>query len=131
MEKFRFLTSGESHGKGLTAIIEGIPAGFEIDINEINKDLQRRQQFAVEVKGKVKVHNGEITITLSDIAAERLKSHFIENKEKISRMNNNEFVDYLNKQFNLQITGNLNNIKLNKKFFALLKINENELTNNN
>ena len=95
------------------------------------KDLQRRQQFAVEVKGKVKVHNGEITISLSDIAAERLKSHFIENKEKISRMNNNEFVDYLNKQFNLQITGNLNNIKLNKKFFALLKINENELTNNN
>ena len=43
MEKFRFLTSGESHGKGLTAIIEGIPAGVEIDINEINKDLQRRQ----------------------------------------------------------------------------------------
>lgn len=44
MEKFRFLTAGESHGKGLTAIIEGIPAGFDIDIDFINNELRRRQQ---------------------------------------------------------------------------------------
>ena len=44
MEKFRFLTAGESHGKGLTAIIEGIPAGFDIDIDFINNELKRRQQ---------------------------------------------------------------------------------------
>lgn len=44
MEKFRFLTSGESHGKCLSAIIEGIPAGLEIDIDFINKELKRRQQ---------------------------------------------------------------------------------------
>lgn len=40
---FRFLTSGESHGKSLNAIIEGIPAGFKISEEEINKDLKRRQ----------------------------------------------------------------------------------------
>lgn len=44
MEKFRFLTAGESHGKGLTAIIEGIPSGFEISPDFINEELKRRQQ---------------------------------------------------------------------------------------
>ena len=43
-EKFRFLTSGESHGKCLTAIIDGLPSGLEIDTNYINSELQRRQQ---------------------------------------------------------------------------------------
>ena len=43
-EKFRFLTSGESHGKCLTAIIEGLPAGLEIDTEFINSELKRRQQ---------------------------------------------------------------------------------------
>jgi len=44
LEKFRFLTSGESHGKCLTAIIEGLPAGLNIDTNFINSELKRRQQ---------------------------------------------------------------------------------------
>lgn len=39
----RCLTSGESHGKGLTAIIEGLPAGLFIDEVFINKELKRRQ----------------------------------------------------------------------------------------
>lgn len=43
MSIFRFLTAGESHGKCLTAIIEGIPAGFEIDPDFINAELKRRQ----------------------------------------------------------------------------------------
>lgn len=43
MRKFRFLTSGESHGKCLTAIIEGVPAGFRIKEEIINKDLAKRQ----------------------------------------------------------------------------------------
>ncbi|HWR43642.1 chorismate synthase [Sporomusa sp.] len=41
---FRFLTAGESHGPALTAIIEGLPAGLELDLDEINADLARRQQ---------------------------------------------------------------------------------------
>ena len=40
----RFLTSGESHGKCLNAIIEGIPAGFELDLDFINEQLALRQQ---------------------------------------------------------------------------------------
>ena len=40
----RFLTSGESHGKCLVAILEGMVAGVEIDVNEINGELVRRQE---------------------------------------------------------------------------------------
>lgn len=40
----RFLTAGESHGKGLTAILEGIPANLEISSEYINKELSRRQR---------------------------------------------------------------------------------------
>lgn len=40
----RFFTAGESHGPCLTAIVEGFPAGFSIDVAAINRDLWRRQQ---------------------------------------------------------------------------------------
>ena len=43
MKRFRFLTSGESHGKCLNAIIEGIPAGIRIKTDIINSDLAKRQ----------------------------------------------------------------------------------------
>jgi len=39
----KITTSGESHGKGLFAVIEGLPAGLEIDLNEINAQLALRQ----------------------------------------------------------------------------------------
>jgi chorismate synthase len=41
---FRFTTAGESHGKGLVAIVEGLPSNLEIDFDEINRELRRRQQ---------------------------------------------------------------------------------------
>ena len=41
---FRFLTSGESHGRCLVAIIEGIPSGFKLKADDIDKQLIRRQQ---------------------------------------------------------------------------------------
>lgn len=44
MNKFRFLTSGESHGICLNAIIEGMPSGVFIDTDFINSELARRQQ---------------------------------------------------------------------------------------
>jgi chorismate synthase len=44
MIMLRFLTAGESHGPELVAVIEGAPAGFEIDIARINHDLARRQK---------------------------------------------------------------------------------------
>src|SRR5215217_5519730 len=39
----RFLTAGESHGKALVTIIEGVPAGLAIDIDALTTDLRRRQ----------------------------------------------------------------------------------------
>jgi chorismate synthase len=40
---FRFVTAGESHGPGLTAIVEGVPAGLELRREAIDRDLARRQ----------------------------------------------------------------------------------------
>jgi chorismate synthase len=40
---FDYITSGESHGKMLTAVINNVPAGFKVDIDGINTDLKRRQ----------------------------------------------------------------------------------------
>ncbi len=40
----RYFTAGETHGKCLTAIIEGMPAGVKIDIGKINAALAARQQ---------------------------------------------------------------------------------------
>lgn len=39
----RYLTAGESHGPQLTAIIEGVPAGLAISVDQINQELARRQ----------------------------------------------------------------------------------------
>lgn len=67
MKRFRFLTSGESHGKYLTAIIEGVPAGIRIKAEFINEELKRRQvgygrgdrmrieQDTVEIKSGVRL----------------------------------------------------------------------------
>lgn len=41
---FRFTTAGESHGKALIAVIEGLPAGVAIDSERLNRELWRRQQ---------------------------------------------------------------------------------------
>lgn len=40
----RFLTAGESHGPELVTIVEGMPAGFAIDPDQINFQLSRRQK---------------------------------------------------------------------------------------
>ena len=39
----RFLTAGESHGRALVVILEGIPAGLALDLDAITRDLRRRQ----------------------------------------------------------------------------------------
>jgi len=40
----RYLTAGETHGPQLTAIIEGLPSNLELDFEELNFQLQRRQK---------------------------------------------------------------------------------------
>jgi chorismate synthase len=39
----RFVTAGESHGPGLTAVVEGLPAGLVLSPEDIDRDLARRQ----------------------------------------------------------------------------------------
>ena len=43
LKRLQFLTSGESHGKGLLGILDGLPAGFEISEKYIDRQLKRRQ----------------------------------------------------------------------------------------
>ncbi|HTD07508.1 MAG TPA: chorismate synthase, partial [Solirubrobacteraceae bacterium] len=39
----RLITAGESHGPGLTCIVEGLPAGLELSAEDLNRDMARRQ----------------------------------------------------------------------------------------
>lgn len=43
MGTLRFTTAGESHGPGLVAVVEGLPAGLEITPDDLDRDLARRQ----------------------------------------------------------------------------------------
>lgn len=43
MSRFRFTTAGESHGPGLTTIVEGLPAGLELNREGLDRDMARRQ----------------------------------------------------------------------------------------
>jgi chorismate synthase len=40
---FRFHTAGESHGRALVAMVEGLPAGVPVEVELINRELRRRQ----------------------------------------------------------------------------------------
>ena len=39
-----YLTAGESHGPQLTAVMDGLPAGLTINVDQINYQLTRRQK---------------------------------------------------------------------------------------
>jgi chorismate synthase len=43
MSELRFTTAGESHGPGLVAIVEGLPAGLELDRERLDREMARRQ----------------------------------------------------------------------------------------
>jgi chorismate synthase len=58
---FNFITAGESHGKGLVAIIEGLPAGLPVDLAFINHELWRRQQ-GYGRGGRMKIERDEVDI---------------------------------------------------------------------
>jgi chorismate synthase len=61
MGKFEFITAGESHGKGLVAIIEGLPAGLSVDVAYVNHELWRRQQ-GYGRGGRMKIESDEAEI---------------------------------------------------------------------
>ncbi len=58
----RFFTAGESHGPGLTAILEGMPAGLPLSAEDINLDLQRRQK-GYGSGGRMQIEKDGIIIT--------------------------------------------------------------------
>lgn len=57
----RFLTAGESHGPSLTTILDGMPAGFLITTEIINKELARRQQ-GYGSGGRMKIEKDTVQI---------------------------------------------------------------------
>src|SRR5215213_504890 len=58
---FKFTTAGESHGKALVAIVEGLPSGLKIDISKINHELWRRQQ-GYGRGGRMKIEKDEAQV---------------------------------------------------------------------
>ncbi len=56
------ITAGESHGPGLTCIIEGLPAGLELDREALNRDLARRQ-LGHGRGGRMKIERDQADVT--------------------------------------------------------------------
>ncbi|WP_286311917.1 chorismate synthase [Romboutsia ilealis] len=57
----RYLTSGESHGKSLISILDGLPANIELNIDEINYELEKRQG-GYGRGGRMKIEKDKINI---------------------------------------------------------------------
>jgi chorismate synthase len=58
---FRFTTAGESHGPGLVAIVEGMPAGLSLDREQLDRDMARRQ-LGHGRGGRMKIETDSIEI---------------------------------------------------------------------
>jgi chorismate synthase len=61
MTTFRFTTAGESHGPGLVAIVEGMPAGLELDREALDRDMARRQ-LGHGRGGRMKIESDSIEV---------------------------------------------------------------------
>ncbi len=61
LSKIKFMTAGESHGKALVGIIQGIPAGLEISADYINAELSRRQKGYGRSK-RMQIESDEVII---------------------------------------------------------------------
>jgi chorismate synthase len=58
----RLTTAGESHGPGLTCILEGLPAGLPLERDAINRDLARRQ-LGHGRGGRMKIERDQVEVT--------------------------------------------------------------------
>lgn len=123
MEKFRFLTSGESHGKCLTAIIEGVPSGVLIDIDFINSELKRRQQ-GYGRGGRMLIESDSVEITsgvrfgktLGSPITLVIKNKDFENWQKVMSVSPDDYTD--DKSFSVFRPGHADyagSIKYNQK----------------
>jgi chorismate synthase len=61
MSALRYITAGESHGRALIGILEGIPAGLDLSSENIDKDLKRRQG-GYGRGGRMKIESDHATI---------------------------------------------------------------------
>src|ERR671932_1636215 len=80
---FRFNTAGESHGRALVAIVEGLPAGLAVDVESINRELARRQ-WGYGRGGRMKIESDAVEILSGVRHGETLGSPvalLIENKD--------------------------------------------------
>jgi chorismate synthase len=62
MSNLRYFTAGESHGKALTILVEGLPAGLPVDETLINAELRRRQG-GYGRGGRMRIEQDAVTIT--------------------------------------------------------------------
>lgn len=100
MSQFTFTTAGESHGKGLVAIIEGLPAGLAVDVAFVNRELWRRQQ-GYGRGGRMKIESDEVEIfsgvrhgkTLGSPVSLLIRNRDFENWQDVMAVEPREFID--------------------------------------
>src|SRR5262245_47517419 len=61
MSEFTYRTAGESHGPAVTVLIEGMPAGVNLDLELINGELRRRQG-GYGRGGRMKIEKDEVAV---------------------------------------------------------------------
>jgi chorismate synthase len=62
LSTLRLITAGESHGPGLTCIVEGLPAGLELERERMDRDMARRQ-LGHGRGGRMKIERDRIDVT--------------------------------------------------------------------
>jgi chorismate synthase len=89
MARFSFVTAGESHGPGLTAVVEGMPAGLALDREGLDRDMARRQlghgrggrmkieQDSVEIRSGVR-HGRTLGSPIAILVANRDYENWVE-----------------------------------------------------
>lgn len=88
----RYITSGESHGKCLTSILEGIPANVDLNIDEINLELKRRQ-CGYGRGGRMKIESDSIEL-LSGVRGKKTLGGPI--ALQIKNKDYENWIDYMN-----------------------------------
>src|SRR5215470_9227543 len=100
MAHFSFVTSGESHGKGLIVTIQGLPAGLPVDPDQINYQLRRRQQ-GYGRGGRMKIERDEVEVfsgirhgkTLGSPVSLIIKNRDFENWQDVMDVREHQFAD--------------------------------------
>ncbi|HEY6333450.1 MAG TPA: chorismate synthase [Blastocatellia bacterium] len=100
MSFFKFVTTGESHGKGLVAVIQGLPSGLPVEVESINHQLWRRQQ-GYGRGGRMKIEKDEAEVlsgirhgkTLGSPIALLIRNRDWENWQDVMAVDEREFTD--------------------------------------